>query len=182
MLDTHAVARSLTAAGFTPDQADAITNAVGLAAERGDHVTSAQFEAGIADLLSTNGERQQYRRMLLELTQKSQDSYDRLVIYLSVGAMGLSFTVVDSLIGGRPARELWALGGAWTMWTISVSAMLFSHLLSVQVLQEETRQFDKRQASTRGWRDIAVDVLNRVGGLAFVMGAGLAGWFLYYNL
>ena len=33
MLDTHAVARSLTDAEFTPAQADAITNAVRLAAE-----------------------------------------------------------------------------------------------------------------------------------------------------
>ena len=48
MLDTHAVARSLTDAEFTPAQADAITNAVRLAAERGDHVTSDQFTAGLA--------------------------------------------------------------------------------------------------------------------------------------
>ena len=48
MLDTHAVARSLTDAEFTPAQADAITNAVRLAAERGEHVTSDQFTAGLA--------------------------------------------------------------------------------------------------------------------------------------
>ena len=43
MLDTHAVARSLTDVDFPPAQADAITNAVRLAAERGDHVTADQF-------------------------------------------------------------------------------------------------------------------------------------------
>ena len=50
MLDTHAVARSLTDAEFTPAQADAITNAVRLAAEHGDHVTSDQFTAGLAEV------------------------------------------------------------------------------------------------------------------------------------
>ena len=53
MLDTHAVARSLTDAQFTPVQADAITNAVRLAAEHGDHgdhVTSDQFKAGLAEV------------------------------------------------------------------------------------------------------------------------------------
>ena len=50
MLDTHAVARSLTAAEFTPAQADAITNAVRLAAEHGDHVTVDHFKAGVAEL------------------------------------------------------------------------------------------------------------------------------------
>ena len=50
MLDTHAVARSLADAEFTPAQADAITNAVRLAAEHGDHVTSDQFAAGLAEV------------------------------------------------------------------------------------------------------------------------------------
>ena len=50
MLDTHAVARSLTDAEFTPAQADAITNAVRQAAEHGDHVTSDQFAAGLAEV------------------------------------------------------------------------------------------------------------------------------------
>ena len=50
MLDTHAVARSLADAEFTPAQADAITNAVRLAAEHGDHVTSDQFTAGVAEV------------------------------------------------------------------------------------------------------------------------------------
>ena len=50
MLDTHAVARPLTDAEFTPAQADAITNAVRLAAEQGDHVTSDQFKAGLAEV------------------------------------------------------------------------------------------------------------------------------------
>ena len=50
MLDTHAVARSLTEADFTPAQADAITDAVRLAAEHGNHVTTDQFNAGLADV------------------------------------------------------------------------------------------------------------------------------------
>ena len=50
MLDTHAVARALTEADFTPTQADAITDAVRLAAEHGDHVTSDQFTAGLAEV------------------------------------------------------------------------------------------------------------------------------------
>ena len=50
MLDTHAVARSLTDAEFTAAKADAITNAGRLAAEHGDHVTSDQLKAGLAEV------------------------------------------------------------------------------------------------------------------------------------
>ena len=49
MLDTHAVARSLTDAEFTPAQAHAITDAVRHAAEHGDQVTSDQFKTGLAE-------------------------------------------------------------------------------------------------------------------------------------
>ena len=50
MLDTHAVARSLTAADFTPAQADALTDAMREFTEQGDHVTSDQFKAGQAEV------------------------------------------------------------------------------------------------------------------------------------
>ena len=50
MLDTHAIARSLTAADFTPAQADALTDALREVREEGDHVTSDQFKAGQAEV------------------------------------------------------------------------------------------------------------------------------------
>ena len=50
MLDTHAVARSLTDADFTPAQADVLVNALRQAAEQGDTVTSDQFRAGFAEV------------------------------------------------------------------------------------------------------------------------------------
>ena len=50
MLDTHAVARSLTAADFTPAQADALTDALREFTERGDHVTPDQFKVGLAEV------------------------------------------------------------------------------------------------------------------------------------
>lgn len=50
MFDTHAIARSLTAADFTPAQADALTDAIRQAADQGNHVTADQFKAGLAEL------------------------------------------------------------------------------------------------------------------------------------
>ena len=49
-MDTHAVARSLTDADFTPTQVDVLVNALRQAAEQGDHVTSDQFKAGLAEV------------------------------------------------------------------------------------------------------------------------------------
>ena len=45
MLDTHAIARQLTGAGLTAEQADAITDAVRQAAEREDYATRTELES-----------------------------------------------------------------------------------------------------------------------------------------
>ena len=49
MFDTHSIARTPSAADLTSAQVDATTEAVRQAADHGDHVTSEQFKAGIAD-------------------------------------------------------------------------------------------------------------------------------------
>ena len=50
MLGTLAVAQRLAAGGVDRDQAEVIADAIRQAVEEGDHVTSAQFNAGIAEL------------------------------------------------------------------------------------------------------------------------------------
>jgi hypothetical protein len=50
MFDTHSIARTPSEANLTPAQVDAITEAVRQAADHGDHVTSEQFKAGLAEL------------------------------------------------------------------------------------------------------------------------------------
>ena len=50
MLDTLAVARRLAAGGVDRDQAEVIADAIRQAVEQGDHVTSAQFKAGMAEM------------------------------------------------------------------------------------------------------------------------------------
>ena len=50
VLDTRAIARALTDAKLTPEQADAITDAVRQAADHGEHVTPDMLRAEIATL------------------------------------------------------------------------------------------------------------------------------------
>ena len=50
MFDTHAMARAQTDAKLTSEQADAITDAVRQAAERGEHVTPDMLRAEITTL------------------------------------------------------------------------------------------------------------------------------------
>ena len=68
MFDTHAIARQLTGAGLTTEQADAITDAVRQAAEHGDHVTPETLRAEIATVHGAIDKLRAdvYRAMLLQ--------------------------------------------------------------------------------------------------------------------
>jgi hypothetical protein len=50
MFDTLAVAQQLAAGGVARDQAEVIAHAIRQGAEQGDHVTSDQFKAGLAEV------------------------------------------------------------------------------------------------------------------------------------
>lgn len=50
MFDTLAVAQQLTAGGVARDQAEVIAKAIRDGVEQGDHVTSDQFKAGLAEV------------------------------------------------------------------------------------------------------------------------------------
>ena len=58
----------------------------------------------------------QYREDVLATEQKSQAEYDRLVVALSGGALGVSFAFVERFIGDDPPRVLWTLMVAWVVW------------------------------------------------------------------
>ena len=54
----------------------------------------------------------QYRKDLSALEQKSQAEYDRMVVTLSRGAMGISFAFVGRVIGDSQPQDAWALVAA----------------------------------------------------------------------
>ena len=127
----------------------------------------------------------QYRMDLTALEQKSQAEYDRVVLWLSGGAMAVSFSFVGRLIGDSPLHMVWALMVAWTLWVLSLACVLWSHFFSIQALRKAAEQadVDTLDSETAGgaW-DMLLRWLNPAGGVAFVVGAIFAGLFMVSNL
>ena len=127
-------------------------------------------------------ERRGRRRRLLEGRQgKAQDAYDQALLKLSGGALGLSFAFVRQ-IGGEDPRMVCALEWAWALWIVSLVCVLLSHYSSERAMDIAIGQVDAGCESDGGWWDKATGMLNPVGGLAFVVGAILAGVFMVSNL
>ena len=91
MLDTLAVAQRLAAGGVDRDQAEVIADAIRQAVEEGDHVTSAQFNAGIAEL------RTEQRAQAAELRTEMANLETRLVRWM-VGTVIATATLTVAIV------------------------------------------------------------------------------------
>ena len=82
------------------------------------------------------------RAQLVSLEQKSQQAYDKAVLILSGGALGLSLVVVKDYLGLRGGRGSGLMALALLCWALSVSCILFSSASSRKVLRSAIRGID----------------------------------------
>ena len=138
-----------------------------------------------------------YRNVLIALGTKSQTAYDRLVVALSSGALGISFVFVERFVGDDPPLALWTLKAAWFAWACSLTLMLGSHFFSTKALRRAVTQVDEdlRKAVTKvdeektdtelvgsNNYDRVVGGLNAFGGIAFILGTSFASVLFLCNL
>ena len=127
-----------------------------------------------------------YRNVLIALEIKSQTEYDRLVVALSGGALGISFAFVERFVGDDPPLALWTLMVAWIAWVCSLTLMLGSHFFSTKALRKEVTKVDEEKTDTeRVWGnnyDRLVGCLNAFGGGTFILGTLFASVFFLCNL
>lgn len=128
---------------------------------------------------------QEYRRTLQELEQQAQQSYDKTVLTLSGGALGVSFAFVSNIIGQSPV--LWPawLVVAWVSWGLSVTAVLFSFFFSHLALRKAVDQVDEEsihRVRPGGAFDCITAVLNATGGGLFFLGVVSMVVFATHNM
>jgi hypothetical protein len=127
-----------------------------------------------------------YRQHLVLAEQKSQENYDKLVISLSCGGLGISFAFLDKFLKGKPPTPtLWLLAGAWACWAVSVSLVLVSYYLSRVALHKAIEQTDYgeiRSVRPGGRASACLVVCNIGSGFLFLVGVILMTWFIGVNL
>ena len=122
-----------------------------------------------------------HRSTLARLAEQSQSDYDKAVMTLSGGALGISFGYVKEVAGNPPYAHWGILLAAWSAWTVSVAACLFSLSISGVALRKEIDKIDdellrpeaddgQRAKGGRAW-DKATNLLNLAGGILFAVGA-----------
>ncbi len=114
-----------------------------------------------------------YRHFLVEADQRSQQEFDKTVLTLSIGAIGISFAFIKEIISLTPACHLVWLTWSWKLWAFSSLAIMVSHLFSHLSLLKTIEQIDREEIYCQKhggiWRNLT-DWTNLIGGLLFVAG------------
>ena len=132
-----------------------------------------------------NEDLKQYRNLLIGIHQKSQEDYDKAVLTLSGGALGISFAFVKDILGPQPITYTILLLGSWSCWGLGVTCALFSFYFSCLSLRKAIKQVDDetiQKQSPGGYYSLLTNILNILGGILFVFGVCFISVFIYLNL
>lgn len=126
----------------------------------------------------------EYRKILVAAEQKSQEDFDKTVLALSGGALGISFTFLKDVIGAHPLAQPHLLFAAWVAWAFSTFAVLASYHLSHLALRKAIRQVDEgfiRKQRAGGAFASWTARLNEVGAILFLVGVLCLTTFAGFN-
>jgi hypothetical protein len=127
----------------------------------------------------------EYRQHLILAEQKAQDDYDKAVLALAGGGLGVSIAFVEKVVGTGTLEQSGLLAGSWLCWALSIACVLCSYFLSRHALRCAIAQVDGVQPQIRrlgGRMAIATEVANFLSGLLFVIGVVLLSIFAVTNL
>ncbi len=126
-----------------------------------------------------------YRNSLERAEEKAQEDFDKTVVYLSTGALGVSFAFVHQYLEGQAPTAQYLLLLAWTAWALSAFAVLLSYYFSQQALRHAIEQVDRKTIDDEhagGRFDKVTGFLNGAGAALFFVGLVMMIVFVGCNL
>jgi hypothetical protein len=126
-----------------------------------------------------------YRDSLLSLKEKMEAQYDKAVLTLSGGAIGISITFTKELIGKDHLNAPNWLVTAWLCWSASLAAILWSFYTSAKAMETAILQTDQHalyRERRGGIFDWLTRYLNAIAGALFIFGLVSITVFVRLNL
>ena len=132
-----------------------------------------------------NDQISEYRKGLLALEQQMQSEYDKAILALSGGALGVSMTFLKDVVIKQGVEGGGFLLAAWVCWGLSVTCTLSSYYTSAQALRRAVTQTDDRliYLELAGGRfNQVTKALNISAGVLFMLGVFSIVIFVARNL
>jgi hypothetical protein len=119
------------------------------------------------------------RARLVDHRQKATESFDRTVLTLSGGALGVTITFIHEL--APHPRHVWLIGVAWSLFCASLLLILVSYLASIGAHDKIIEQMDERVATIRPPRRFTT-WFNRAAAAFLVSGVIWVVIFAWFNV
>ena len=132
-----------------------------------------------------HGQVSDYRKGLQSLEQQMQSEYDKAILALSGGALGVSMTFLKDVVVKQGVQGGGFLLAAWICWGLSVTSTLFSLYTSAHALRRAIHQTDDQTIYLElagGRFNQITKVLNLCAGLLFFAGVVSVVMFVSRNL
>ncbi|MCH7762243.1 MAG: hypothetical protein IIB95_00700 [Candidatus Marinimicrobia bacterium] len=126
-----------------------------------------------------------YRADLITGRQKAQEQFDKAVLTLSGGALGISFAFVDKFVPkGSVVEHSNLLIIAWSCWGTSIMGALLAYYLSPIAFNKAIKQVDEDtiyDSHPGGFPDKITGVCNFLSSILFLIGVVFIIIFVSYN-
>jgi hypothetical protein len=114
-----------------------------------------------------------FRDTLQRYSTESQDDYDKAVLSLSGGALGISFAFLKDFVGSREVPHPWLLAVAWSCWGFSLLSVLWSFYSARIAFDRAIEKWDAKVRDPKelgGNPNAVTKALNFLSGVLFLLG------------
>lgn len=130
-----------------------------------------------------------YRQELVQSAEEYSRSYDKYVLTLSSGGLGLSILVLKGVANTAAVSEIWLIA-SWILFGISIISTLFNFPLARRVCKSYVKQWDRwwvdgeitEKVKLHSYAAGLSDGLDILSGLAFVGGSIALFVFAFKNM
>ena len=127
-----------------------------------------------------------YRKYLVDLLTKTEEEFDRTLLTLAGGALGVSFAFVKDFLGTEAVVGKNCLVVAWSCWIATLALILISQFGASATMARTLRKLDKEKwldpDNPGGPLSSAVFVATGAAGLFFLVGLIVMAYFITLNV
>lgn len=115
--------------------------------------------------------------------EKSEDDFEKLITYISAGALGLSITFIEKIVDLSDSTSLVFLISGWFLLVLALCVNLSSHYISSKLVQKSLEEYDNNDPNLNENIDSRNRKINRINIFTIVtLILGIASIVLFVTL
>jgi hypothetical protein len=126
-----------------------------------------------------------YKKTLLSICSKSEDTFEKQLSYISAGSIGVSMLIVEHVIPKFSESNFrGVLLGGWISLALTLLLNLLSHVIAARLNYITVKEIDmeKYSSAKAEGRRLAISLINYVTVSLLAVGIGCLIFYVYKNL